>query len=146
MDTNIYKVPFKTLKDNAELATGDPIICKTCQSVFNCYSKVEEVKKDDEEQQIWNCEYCGNANIVDIEEEEKPKDRAVNFILEAAAQVQDKKAMGNKNITSVFAIDISGSMCCSQPVQGKFKIKNDKVKEMQELMKFSDGSDQFVTN
>ena len=44
----------------------------------------------------------------------------------------------------MFCIDQSGSMCCSQPVQGKFKIKGDKTGVMKDLMKFSDGSDQFL--
>jgi hypothetical protein len=29
-----------------------------------------------------------------LEEEEKPQSKAVNYIVEAAAQVQDKKALG----------------------------------------------------
>jgi len=53
--------------------------------------------------------------------------------------------MGNKEISVVFCIDQSGSMCCSQPIQGKFKLKGDKTSEMAELMKFSDGSDQFMS-
>ena len=35
-------------------------------------------------------------------------------------------------------------MCVSQPVKGKFKIKGDKTGAMRDLMKFSDGSDQFL--
>lgn len=54
--------------------------------------------------------------------------------------------MGNKETSIVFCIDMSGSMCCSQPVQGKFNIKGDKTKGLMDLMKFSDGSDQFMTN
>ena len=34
----------------------------------------------------------------------------------------------------------------TKPVQGKFKIKGDKYDELQKLMKFSDGSDQFAFN
>jgi hypothetical protein len=37
----------------------------------------------------------------------------VNYILEAAAQIQDKKVDGKKDISVVFCIDQSGSMCCS---------------------------------
>jgi len=95
---------------------------------------------------LWKCEFCNTENEVDIEEEEKPQSKAVNYIIEAAAQIQDKKALGNKEISVVFCIDQSGSMCCSQPVQGKFKLKGDKTAEMKDLMKFSDGSDQFMTN
>ena len=68
----------------------------------------------------------------------------MNYIIEAAAQVQDKKALGQKDISVIFCIDQSGSMCCSQPIQGKFQIKGDKTKEMETLMKFGDGSDQFL--
>ena len=30
IDTNVFRIGFSTLKDKAELATGDPIFCKTC--------------------------------------------------------------------------------------------------------------------
>ena len=47
VDTNVYKIEYKTLKnDKVELATGDPIFCKSCQAVFNSYSKVEEGKAE----------------------------------------------------------------------------------------------------
>ena len=128
LDTNVFKIEFATLKDKAEIATGDPLFCKQCQACFNINSKIEEVKTEDgDEQQIWNCEFCLTKNEVDLEEEEKPQTKAVNYIVEAAAQVQDSKVMGNQEISVVFCIDQSGSMCCSQPVQGKFKIKGDKT-------------------
>lgn len=95
------------------MATGDPIFCEKCQAVFNIYSNIEETKDEGEEKQIWKCEFCNHENVVDIEDEEKPKNRAVNYIVEAAAQVLDKEAMGNKEISVVFCIDMSGSMCCS---------------------------------
>jgi hypothetical protein len=45
----------------------------------------------------------------------------------------------------VFCIDQSGSMCCSQPVEGKHKLKGDRAGGLKDLMKFSDGSDQFLS-
>ena len=40
-------------------------------------------------------------------------------------------------------MDISGSMCVSQPIAGKHNIKGDKAKaNFQDFMKYSDGSDQ----
>lgn len=49
----------------------------------------------------------------------------------------------SQEISVVFAIDISGSMCVSKQVQGKHNIKGDKTKAaVKDLMKFSDGSDQ----
>jgi len=41
-------------------------------------------------------------------------------MMEAAAQVQDKKVMGKKDISVIFVMDQSGSMCVSTPIQGKF--------------------------
>lgn len=51
-----------------------------------------------------------------MEEEEKPNQKAVNYIVEAAAQVQDKKVMGKKDISVIFVMDQSGSMCVSTPI------------------------------
>lgn len=96
--------------------------------------------------QIWTCEFCMATNEVDIDEEEKPKTKNVNYIVEGAAQVMDKKAGGKKDISVVFCVDQSGSMCVSQPVKGKHQIKNDRTKDLQDLMKFSDGSIQTRQN
>ena len=43
---------------------------------------------------MWVCEFCNSKNEVSIEDEEKPKSKEVNYIIEAAAQVADKKLMG----------------------------------------------------
>ena len=102
---------------------------------------IEEVKEGDEKQ-IWTCEFCLTKNEVSLEDEEKPQSKAVNYIIEAAAQVQDKKALGQKEISVVFCIDQSGSMCCSQPISGKHKIKGDNIKSLNDnFKKFGDGSD-----
>lgn len=134
------------LKDAGELATGDPVFCSKCQAVFNKHSKVEETKDaDGNESQIWNCEFCLTKNPVQLEPEELPKTDAVNFILEAAAQIHDKKAGGQgTDVSVVFCVDISGSMCVSQPIRGYHKIKGDRITQQlkNDLMKFSDGSDQ----
>jgi hypothetical protein len=50
---------------------------------------------------------------------------------------------GNADISVIFCIDISGSMCVSQAIEGKHSIKGDRRAQMQGLMSFSDGSDQF---
>ena len=48
-------------------------------------------------------------------------------MVEAAAQVQDKK-MNGQDISVIFCLDISGSMCVSEPIEGKHSIKGDRVK------------------
>ena len=44
VDTNVFKISLGTLKNNAEIATGDPIFCKKCNAIFNAKSLVEEKK------------------------------------------------------------------------------------------------------
>ena len=106
IDTNIFKIEFKTLGDKAALASGDPYECSKCGAFFNFFSKAEEEKSEEGEgTQAWVCEFCNNKNAIDIDEEEKPKDKAVNFMVEAAAQVQDKKVQGQKDISVIFCID-----------------------------------------
>ena len=50
VDTNVYRINMSTLKEGSELATGDPIFCSSCNAVFNMYSNVEEVKRDEGEE------------------------------------------------------------------------------------------------
>ena len=62
IDTNVFSINMSTLKHGPELATGDPIFCKSCNAAFNVYSKYEETKVDGEEQQVWTCEFCNTKN------------------------------------------------------------------------------------
>ena len=108
----------------------------------------EEAKGDfvpmvDEDGQTWLCEFCGHRNMVNLEEPEIPKKDTINYILENAAATENK-VNSNEEISIVFCVDISGSMCVTKAVDGKFQIKGDRTKEMKDLMKFSDGSDQFA--
>ena len=55
--------------------------------------------------------------------------------------------MAGQDISVVFCLDISGSMCVSQAIEGKHKIKGDNTAELNKnLKKFGDGSDQFLSN
>ena len=135
------------LKDSSvELATGDPLFCTACQAIFNKFSKIEETKDPllGEPQQIWSCEFCLTKNKVQMEPEELPKTAAVNFILEAAAQIQDKKLQGKpQDVSVVFCVDISGSMCVTQAIAGSHRLKGDRAAAIKaEMTKWGDGSDQ----
>lgn len=65
------------------------------------------------ESKLWKCEFCYAENEIFIDDEEMPKINEVNYLVEAAAQVKDKKLGGNQDISVIFCIDISGSMCVS---------------------------------
>ena len=106
----------------------------------------EEISAHQKEEgtHIWKCEFWGHQNLVSIEQEEIPTKEAINYIIDTEEAVGEKKKLGDSAI--IFCIDISGSMCVTKAVQGKFKIKGDRYDELQALMKFSDGSDQFAFN
>lgn len=127
------------------MATGDPEICPKCQAVFSKFSKIEKIEQmDKSEKEIWTCEFCCSKNEVCLDEEEIPKVSTINYLVEAAAQVADKK-MGGQEISVVFCLDISGSMCVTESVKGKLNIKGSRLaQEKADLMKFGDGSDQFT--
>ena len=87
------------------------------------------VLKEVDGNQIWVCEFCNNENEVMIAEEEIPTAPEVTYLLEAPAQVQNAAAGGNAaaDISVIFCMDISGSMCVTQPVSGKHKLKGDNL-------------------
>lgn len=108
-------------------------------------NRLEPIKEEqhdvlDEDEEMWSCEFCYHKNIVNIEKEEIPTDEAVNYILEVD---EAKKNKSSSDVSNIFCLDVSGSMCVTTAVEGKVNIKGDRVNEMQDLMKFSDGSDQF---
>ena len=101
----MFKIDFAQLRDKAELATGDAFFCAKCGAVLNVHSVVENRKSGDSEKQIWACEFCVHENEVDIDEEEKPKRAAVNYIVQGAAQAMNNKDGGKKGISIVFCVD-----------------------------------------
>ena len=142
-DTNVYEVALDCLENKGELATGDAELCTTCTGVFNKFSQITQEDKDDDTD-VWTCEFCNTKNKVMIDEEEKPKGNETTYIIEAAAQVLDRK-FSTQETAIVFCLDISGSMCVSQAIEGKHKIKGDKTEGLSaEMKKFGDGSDQFI--
>ena len=68
---------------------------------FNKHSKLIQPKEKKEleegeeakevDQQKWVCEFCNKNNPVDIEEEEIPKSEKINYVIEAVAQMKEKK-------------------------------------------------------
>lgn len=77
----MFKIDFASLRDKAELATGDAVFCAKCGAVLNVHSVVDMKTVGDKQKQIWACEFCLHDNEVDVEEEEKPKTASVNYIV-----------------------------------------------------------------
>lgn len=142
VDTNILSLKLNFLKEKLAYATGDPYSCSQCRAIFNKFSKIEVVTVDGKDEQIWQCEFCKKENTILIENEEIPKADCVDYFVENISKVQNLKYNDEKTI--IYCFDISGSMCVSEPLSGKHKIKGDFLnKYKNDLMKFSDGSNQF---
>jgi hypothetical protein len=116
VDTNIMSIALKVLKEDAELASGDPIFCQKCNGVFNMYSKLTKPEvaegEMDADSQIWNCEFCQHKNEVVIDENEIPTKNSLNYVLENEESGVEEVKVKEKNNEApiIFCIDISGSM------------------------------------
>ena len=86
-DTNVFEIKMDCLENKVAIATGDAELCKNCGGVFSKYSNLS-MEKDE---QIWICEYCNFKNEVMIDDEEIPKENEITYMIEAAAQVLNKK-------------------------------------------------------
>ena len=129
VDTNVINLSLGTLGGDIQVATGDVVSCEECHSCLSCISNLASVPGGEANQWVWACEFCGHENRVELEEEEKPaKDvHSVDYILEQAQHVEVAEAVES---FTVFCIDISGSMCVSQPYDGKLNLLGDRTKSL----------------
>eukprot|EP00005_Dracoamoeba_jomungandri_P007935 CAMPEP_0174264448 /NCGR_PEP_ID=MMETSP0439-20130205/22499_1 /TAXON_ID=0 /ORGANISM="Stereomyxa ramosa, Strain Chinc5" /LENGTH=728 /DNA_ID=CAMNT_0015350323 /DNA_START=17 /DNA_END=2203 /DNA_ORIENTATION=- len=147
-DTNVVRIDLNTLaKEAAQYVTGDLTVCKNCSVILNHLSVLKEdsyLSKSVPEQ-IWECEFCDEKNIIHIEEEERPTEPDCTYVLDSLVTKDSGKEHGN---LVVFCIDTSGSMCVTTEVTGKHNLKGqEKVDRLKNLdQQFGDQSDQFMPN
>ena len=82
----------------------------------------------DDGQMLWKCEFCGHRNVVLLDAEEIPREESLDYILPGegggGAGGDASPAAGAEDTSLVvFCIDISGSMCVTTEVEGKFDLK-----------------------
>lgn len=124
VDTNVVEVPLSAISSETVISTGDPVFCVECRALLNACSTLQQGAEQGNF--IWNCEFCGAMNQVVLEIEEIPHDKKLKYIVEAA----DTGAQPSSDSASIlFCIDISGSMCVTQPAKQKLKLKTQKVDE-----------------
>ena len=143
VDTNVVSLDLSSLKEAVVMATGDPIFCKQCATAFNLYSRISEVS---EVSQIWECEFCGEKNEVNIDSEEIPRGQMLDYMLMSSSQlIEETKEIkdAKSDLTVIFCIDISGSMCVTEPVVGKINLKNKKNIDLGGFADF-DMSEQYL--
>jgi len=137
VDTNVICIELNSLKDKGSIGSGNPVLCEKCKAMYSKYSKSEI----QEGKQIWKCEFCENINNINIEEGEIPNNDTITYITQSVHQI-----FMDEDISVLFCIDISGSMSVSQEVKDSKHLKYDKTAKLKELMKFSDGSLQYMNN
>ena len=142
VDTNVVSLDLSSLKEAGNIATGDPVFCSSCASAFNLYSRMSETS---DSTQVWCCEFCGIENVVNIEVEEIPRGQMMDYVLMSSSQAfeESKEKAASEGITVIFCIDVSGSMCVTEPVAGKISIKNKKKFDLGGFADF-DMAEQFL--
>ena len=60
--------------------------------------------------QIWQCEFCGEPNVIDILADEIPTEPDVTYMISPAPATTAASCQGDENSMVIFCIDISGSM------------------------------------
>lgn len=143
IDTNVISIRFNFLKEKVPYATGDSYSCNGCKSILNIYSKLSFIESSQKRE--WICEFCLYKNEISIENEEIPNTECVDYFLQSMSQKE--KMNFNDEKTILYCFDVSGSMCVSEALDGKFKIKGDYLSKLQSnLSEFLDGSSQNFHN
>ena len=71
---------------------------------------------------MWKCEFCGENNLVDLEDEEIPKNEDTTFMLQPAPCTAASGKTGVDESLVIFCVDTSGSMCVTTEVSSKTQI------------------------
>ena len=122
VDANVMAIDMKALKDDAAIASGDPVIWEGCEAILNVYSKIQINKASGD--QIWVWEFWGNKNSIVIDKEEIPMKDTINYVIDKA--IEEEKEKKDQSNAIIFWIDVSGSMDQSKTKQDRpiFKIAN----------------------
>lgn len=94
-----------------------------------------EVNENDK---VWVCEFCSHHNVIQVEQEEIPKDEDIIYMLKSAQQIQGEKVNKNdkqKDVSIIFCIDNSGSMNTTQEIEGKVNLKHGITEEEYNMLK-----------
>mmetsp|Transcript_18563 Transcript_18563/g.55040 ORF Transcript_18563/g.55040 Transcript_18563/m.55040 type:complete len:772 (+) Transcript_18563:121-2436(+) len=131
VDTNVVSIKLGTLLQDSQVHSGECTQCATCHAALSHYSKMS----GPDEARVWTCEFCGNANPVDLDDEELPTAETVDYILKPAPRV----VASDVESIVIFCVDTSGSMCVSTAVPGRHKFRGSRTEAMaRELATFND--------
>ena len=100
---------------------------------------------------VWVCEFCSAHNKISIEIEELPKTDDLFYMIQSADQQSAQTTTPttkDEDITLIFCIDFSGSMCVSTEIQVKEELRYGVSKEEWDMLKdfIEDNAPQFLPN
>ncbi|XP_077868957.1 circularly permutated Ras protein 1-like [Saccoglossus kowalevskii] len=140
-DTNVISVKFDTLVKPSHMHTGDSVTCEGCGAVLSHLSILTD---SGDGGKIWKCEFCEHINRVDIMDGEIPKKDDVTYMLQPSPGTTDPAGYFGDDSIIIFVMDVSGSMCVTTPVPGKFPLRaNDSTRAL-ELYNTSPDTDQYM--
>ncbi|KAL4233133.1 hypothetical protein ACF0H5_007818 [Mactra antiquata] len=138
-DTNIVTVKFDKLVLPNNMHAGDPQSCTQCGAILSALSEL----KQEDDTKVWCCEFCDTRNILDIEDEEKPNNSDVTFMLEPALSTSASGPSGLDESLVVFCVDVSGSMCVTTEVPGHVELRGAQGLRRAQLLN-RERSDQYL--
>jgi hypothetical protein len=91
---------------------------------------------------VWNCEFCGHKNELDLDAEEIPKSDSRDYVIEPAPEDGKEKQDG----AVIFVVDTSGSMCVTTEVPGNVRIKGLRQRAAPDIPHFADAAPVHASN
>jgi Mg-chelatase subunit ChlD len=157
-NTNVFALNLGTLGSDAHVMTGDPTSCEQCGVFFSAISRivappiegaaassavddddVDDVDDgNDDDAQVWECEFCGHSQRVYLDDDERPSESTVDYLIESAPQGSSDSGL------IVYVIDTSGSMCSTTEVEGSHQIKGLEKLEAERARLNIDRSQQYL--
>ena len=116
IDTNVMEIRLDCLGEQAEIATGDAIMCCNCGAYLNCYSELVK-QEGSEDDRNWTCEFCGTLNVIQIDDEEVPQADQISYIADQFNE--ESKEVTSDDAYIIFCVDISGRCAFLSQYQAK---------------------------
>ncbi|KAJ4463052.1 putative Circularly permutated Ras protein 1 [Paratrimastix pyriformis] len=154
--TNVVALQLSQLANDAVVHTGECIFCRQCGAAFSGLSRLVAAAPAPAAtatagpaappapggSEIWTCEFCGTPNPINLDEEERPHEDTVDYLLEPAP-VAAPADMHDSLL--VFVIDTSGSMGVTSEYNGVLQLKGAAAAKLKELQRtLGEGMAQYL--
>ena len=113
----------------------------------NANAQTSTINDLKQHESVWICEFCGCHNRIVIEIEELPKANDLFYLLQSAKQQETAGGTPkDEDISVIFCIDFSGSMCVATEIKVKDEVKNGMSQEEWDMLKdfIEDNAPQFL--